>query len=192
MEKKQNNLKEEGPFIKKMRNGIQYLEGEKKILGFNVKKRHLFIGGVIIIAYILFELSMVIFKPGMMAIDSNTSYEKILNETKNEVNKNAKSEPLSNEEMYQKAIDRIKNLPTSEIQKLLREQNINNVSDKEIEDMKKKMIETMPKSEAELKEKTKQAEEIMKGISKQALENNQNQVQGQPNVQTAPKTQEKK
>lgn len=143
-------------------------------------------------AYILFELSMVIFKPGMMAIDSNTSYEKILNETKNEVNKNAQSEPLSNEEMYQKAIDRIKDLPTSEIQKLLREQNINNVSDKEIEDMKKKMIETMPKSEAELKEKTKQAEEIMKGISKQALENNQNQVQGQPNVQTAPKTQDKK
>ena len=79
--------KEKRPEIKKnrtaekLRNYMQSLEDEQKILGIGVKKRYIFIAGIIALAYVIFQVSTVIAKPGMAKLENQEkAYKELLEE----------------------------------------------------------------------------------------------------------------
>lgn len=153
---------------------IRKLEEEKIILGFPIKKRFLFIGGFVITVWLLFQISTVLIKPGFSKLDDNEkTYQELLEEQRKAVENGAvsgnqsfkeKNMQIENEK-YNKAIESIKNLSNEEIKKILKEQGVENISDTEITEMKKRMAESIPKTPQEMEERMREIEDAMKNLN---------------------------
>ena len=77
---KQAPLKKGGT-AEKIRNYMQSLEEEQNILGIGVKKRYVFIAGIIALAYVIFQVSTVLIKPGMTKLENQEkAYKELLEE----------------------------------------------------------------------------------------------------------------
>ena len=69
---------------------------------------------------------------------------------------------LTPEQRYRQAVERVKNLSNDEIRKLLKEQGVENITDAEIEQTRKNLENSIPKTQAEMDAKVKQLEEELK------------------------------
>lgn len=148
----------------KIRNYMQTLEEEQKILGIGVKKRYVFIAGIIVLAYIIFQVSTVLAKPGMAKLENQEkAYKELLEENEKRAEQSfSESEMLTPEQRYKQAVERVKRLSNNEIRELLKEQGVENITDAEIAETRKKLEDAIPKSQAEMDAKVKQLEEEMK------------------------------
>lgn len=162
--------KEKRPEIKKnrtaekLRNYMQSLEDEQKILGIGVKKRYIFIAGIIALAYVIFQVSTTLAKPGMAKLENQEkAYKELLEENEKRATKSfSETEMLTPEQRYKQAVERVKNLSNDEIRKLLKEQGVENITDAEIEQTRKNLENSIPKTQAEMDAKVKQLEEELK------------------------------
>ena len=162
--------KEKRPEIKKnrtaekLRNYMQSLEDEQKILGIGVKKRYIFIAGIIALAYVIFQVSTTLAKPGMAKLENQEkAYKELLEENEKRATKSfSEAEMLTPEQRYKQAVERVKNLSNDEIRKLLKEQGVENITDAEIEQTRKNIENSIPKTQAEMDAKVKQLEEELK------------------------------
>ena len=160
---KQTPLKK-GKRAEKIRNYMQSLEEEQNILGVGVKKRYIFIAGVIALAYVIFQVSTVLMKPGMAKLENQEkAYKELLEENEKRTNKSfSEAEMLTPEQRYRQAVERVKKLSNNEIRELLKEQGVENITDAEIEQTRKNLENSIPKTQAEMDAKVKQLEEELK------------------------------
>lgn len=149
---------------KKIRKYMQTLEEEQKILGIGVKKRYIFIAGIIALAYLIFQLSTALVKPGMAKLENQEkAYKELLEENEKRTTKSfSEDEMLTPEQRYKQAVERVKNLSNDEIRALLKEQGVENITDAEIEQTRKNLENSIPKTQAEMDAKVKQLEEELK------------------------------
>lgn len=148
----------------KLRNYMQSLEDEQKILGIGVKKRYVFIAGIIALAYVIFQVSTVLAKPGMAKLENQEkAYKELLEENQKRTRKSfSEAEMLTPEQRYRQAVERVKKLSNNEIRELLKEQGVENITDVEIEQTRKNLENSIPKTQAEMDAKIRQLEEEMK------------------------------
>lgn len=160
---KQAPLKKGGT-AEKIRNYMQSLEEEQNILGIGVKKRYVFIAGIIALAYVIFQVSTVLIKPGMTKLENQEkAYKELLEENEKRTNKSfSEAEMLTPEQRYRQAVERVKKLSNNEIRELLKEQGVENITDAEIEQTRKNLENSIPKTQAEMDAKVKQLEEELK------------------------------
>ena len=69
---------------------------------------------------------------------------------------------LTPEQRYRQAVERVKKLSNNEIRELLKEQGVENITDAEIEQTRKNLENSIPKTQAEMDAKVKQLEEELK------------------------------
>lgn len=141
---------------KKIRKYMQTLEEEQKILGIGVKKRYIFIAGIIALAYLIFQLSTALVKPGMAKLENQEkAYKELLEENEKRTTKSfSEDEMLTPEQRYKQAVERVKNLSNDEIRALLKEQGVENITDAEIEQTRKNLENSIPKTQAEIDRKS--------------------------------------
>lgn len=72
---------------------------------------------------------------------------------------------------YKEAVNEIKNLSNEEIRKLLKEQGMENVTDAEIEEMKKQMTESIPQTQNDMDTRIKEIEDAMEKLNQPPQQN---------------------
>lgn len=160
-----NNNKNNGK-LEKAREYLKSLEEEQEVFGIGIKKRYIFFTVLIVGAYILFQISNVIFKPGMAKLETQEkAYRELLEESKKNATQSfSEKNTVTPEERYKQAVEQAKKLSNEEIRELLKEQGVENITDAEIEQTRKNLENSIPKSQAELDEKIREVEEAMRNM----------------------------
>lgn len=160
-----NNNKNNGK-LEKAREYLKSLEEEQEVFGIGIKKRYIFFTALIVGAYILFQISNVIFRPGMAKLETQEkAYRELLEESKKNATQSfSEKNTVTPEERYKQAVEQAKKLSNEEIRELLKEQGVENITDAEIEQTRKNLENSIPKSQAELDEKIREVEEAMRNM----------------------------
>ena len=171
---KEEKLKKKKEREEKFKKCLVRLEEEKVIFGIPIKKRFLAIAGITFFAWLLFQILTVVIKPGFSTLeDRDKTYQELLEEQKKAVENGAvggnqsfsEKNTKTDAEKYKEAVNEIKNLSNEEIRKLLKEQGMENVTDAEIEEMKKQMTESIPQTQNDMDTRIKEIEDAMEKLN---------------------------